>query len=193
MIQMKKRIPLLQNVLALSMAVKYLSIFGYKSPAIVQFNAIESDVGLNGAGTFNAWDNGRIATVQVTSNFLIGKENPDYEYKAQFTLRNGTKYFVEERSSQIINGNEVEATFTQKISGAIDFSVSAVQEKTLAKQVTKTTNINIEFSNSTGTYYAHCHSNGIWSSDETEVINASLIIDQNFFRSARALRLLFFT
>jgi hypothetical protein len=167
--------------LAISMALKYLSILGYKSPAIVQFNANECEVGVNGVGTFNVLDNGRITTVQVTSNFLFEKGSSDYEYNAQFTLKNGTTNSVEECFSEIINGGQVEATFTQKISGSIDFSVSAVQETTLDKQMTKTTDINIEFSNSTGTYFARCQSKGMWSSDGTEVVNGSLTIDQNIF------------
>jgi hypothetical protein len=167
--------------LAISMILKYLSIFGYKSPAIVQFNTTEHEAGLDGAGMFNVLDNGRITTVQVTSNFLFEKNSPDYEYNARFTLRNGTAYSVEECSSERIDGSQLEASFTQKISGSFNFFLSAVQETALAKQMTKTTNINMEYSNSTGTYYARCQSNALLSSDGTEVISSSLTIDQNIF------------
>jgi hypothetical protein len=175
------------NTLDLQYAAKhvsnrYLNLFGYESSEIIQYDTTSKSGVENGRGTYSVMDNGKRSTVSITDTLevQVGKTK-NYRYEAQFTSDNAKAYSVEESYVETRKGNQVTSTFYQRITGSMNYCVSATEEKTISDIITKETNIDIRLSNTTGSYYIVADMMGTWNADESLILNATVTINQNIF------------
>jgi len=166
-------------------ATKYLAIFGYNSPQIGEFSVNTTAAVQSGAGSYSVIENGTATTMNIESSLQTLNDGVQgYIYSAEF-ISGSERYSVIEENSTTVNGNQATSTLSMRITGSMNYDFSdAENQTTTGTFLTRHDASQINFSNSSGSYYLLINDTGILSSINSTLLNATITVDQNIFAPA---------